>query len=150
MVFSRQVNATFYRGLGTKLLPFFLSLGAFLAISVYSFFDFKSVWSNPENFWLGIIFGFNALVFFFEGFGVLDREKNALIFAGILVIAIAIGNAIFAGMLFTNNIDFDIERGDLNKIASIFLGLAMVSHILFARFEILKGQTIKEALQEVF
>ena len=70
MVFSRQVNATFYRGLGTKLLPFFLSLGAFLAISVYSFFDFKSVWANPENFWLGIIFGFNALVFFFEGFGV--------------------------------------------------------------------------------
>lgn len=150
MPFSRQVNATFYRGLITKILPFILSLGAFLAISVYSFFDFNAIWANPANFWLGLIFAFNAFVFFFEGFGVLDKEKNALIFAGILVIIIAIGNAVFSGLLFTNNIDFDLERGDLNKIASIFLLLAMVSHLLFARFEILKGQTIKEALQEVF
>jgi uncharacterized membrane protein len=150
MVFSRQVNATFYRGLVTKILPLFLSLGAFLAISVYSFFDFKEIWANPENFYLGLIFGFNALVFFFEGFGVLDKEKNALIFAGILVIIIAIGNAVFAGLLFTNNIDFDIERGDFNKLASVFLVLAIVSHVLFARFEIFKGQTIKEYLQEVF
>lgn len=150
MVISRQVNATFYRGLVTKILPFVLSLGAFFAISVYSTIDFSQYWDNPQNFWLGVIFGFNALVFFWEGFGVLDKNKNALIFAGVLVIIIALGNAYFSFASFSNTIDFDIERGDLNKLASIFLGLAMVSHLLFARFEILKGQTIKEALQEVF
>lgn len=147
---SRQVNALFFRGLGTKLFPLVLSLGAFLAISIYSFVDFDKIWSNPDNFWLGVIFGFNALVFFFEGFGVLDKQRNGLIFAGTLVIIIALGNAVFSGMLFTNFIDFDLERGDVNKVASVFLVLAMIAHGLFARFELLKGQSTKESLEEIF
>jgi hypothetical protein len=148
--FSRQVNATFYRGLTTKLLPLILSIFVFLAISVYSVVDLSEIWDNPAIPIYGMVFIFNGLVFFFEGFGVLDKTKNALVFAGGLVIIIAIGNLIFGGLLIGGMIDFDEERGDINKLASIFLGLAIVSHILFARFELLKGQTIKEALQEVF
>lgn len=148
--FSRQVNSTFYRGLLTKLLPLILSIFVFLAISVYSTVDLSTIWDNPAVPIYAIVFIFNGLVFFFEGFGVLDKSKNALVFAGGLVIIIAIGNLIFGGLLLGGFIDFDEERGDINKLASIFLGLAIVSHVLFARFEILKGQTIKEALQEVF
>lgn len=147
---SRQANSLFYRGIITKLFPFFLSIGAFIAISIYSPIDIDTIWSNPDNFWLGIFFGFNAVVFFFEGFGVLDKAKNGLVFAGTLVIIIAIGNAVFSVMLFTNTIDFDVETGDANKIASIFLVLAMITHFLFARLEIIKGQTFKERLEQSF
>lgn len=147
---SVEVSGLFYKGLLTKLLPAILSIFVLLTISVYSFVDFDNIWDDPVTPYIALAFTFNGFIFLFEGMGVASARKGTMLVAGVIILIIAFGNFFFAGALLLEVIDFDTERGDLNKIASIFLGFAIIAHLIFARFEILKSKSTKQALEELF